>query len=90
MATKIKNSFVADVRLVLLGWGHHGPAIMTGDSVRDRIEHLYRHLLGKPTLPSSIQDDIKLPHHPHPVSTAIPGEEFNILIEDLALYDESD
>ena len=88
MVTKIKNRFVADVRL--LGWVYHEPAIMTGDPVMDRIKHLYRHLLGKPTLPSSIQNDVKLPHHPPPLSTAIPGEEFDILIEDLALSDDSD
>ena len=88
MATKIKNSFVVDVRL--LRWGHHEPAIITGDPVRDRMKHLYRHLLGKATLPSSIRNDVKLPCHPPPVSTAIPGEEFYILIEDLALLDDDD
>ena len=88
MATKIKNSFVADIRLSR--WGHHEPAMITDDPVRDKMKHLYRHLLGKPVLPLSIQNDVKLPHHPPPVSTAIPGEEFYVLIEDLALLDEDD
>ena len=88
MGTKIKYSFVVDVRLSR--WGHHGPAIITGGPVRDRMKHLYRHLLGKPALSSSIWNDVKLPYHPRPVLTAIPGEEFNILIEDLALSDDDD
>ena len=70
--------------------GHHGPAIITGGPVRDRMKHLYRHFLGKPALSSSIQNDVKLPYCPRPVLTAIPGEEFNILIEDLALSDDDD
>ena len=86
MATKIKYSFVEDVRLSR--WGHHGPAIITGGPERDRMKNLYRHLLGKPALSSSFQNDDKLPCHPHPVLAAIPGEEFNILIEDLALSDD--
>ena len=88
MATKIKYSFVADVRLSR--WGHHGPAIITGGPVRDRMKHLYIHLLGKPALSSSIQNDVKLPHHHHPVLATIPGEKFDILIEDLALSDDND
>ena len=86
MTTKIKYSFVVGVRLSR--WGHHGPAIVTGGPVRDRMKHLYRHLLGKPALSSSIRNDVKLPHHPRPVLTALPGEEFDILIEDLALSDD--
>ena len=88
MATKIKYSFVADVRLSRCG--HHGPAIITGSPVRDRMKNLYKHLLGKPALSSSIRNDIKLPYRPRPVLTAIPGEEFNILIEDLTLSDDDD
>ena len=86
MVTKVKYSFVVDVRLSC--WGHHGPAIITGDSVKDRMKHLYRYLLGKPALSSSIRNDVKLPYHPCPVLTAKPGEEFNIIIEDLALPDD--
>ena len=88
MATKIKYSFVVDVRLS--SWGHHGPAIITGGPVKDRMKHLYRYLLGKPALSSSTWNDIKLSHHPRPVLAAILGEEFDILIEDLALSDDDD
>ena len=51
---------------------------------------IYHHQLGKPLPDSSIQKDIKLSHHPPPESTAIPGEEFDILMKNLALSEDED